>query len=222
MDWPLTGALTGVGVLACVVGFGAFTLIQSAPEPVKRVAPTTVLWAPGGQTATLIVLDPEPDIASYEPPPPERPRVPDPAPRKEKKNPPALKPPADDYAKGQPLPDQKKSGPANAPPAAKTPAPKAVAEQWRVVTTAKASFSNLGGHVDKNGVVDNMANSHLREAFQKHRNFGKLPSNIKTHINTQNINLALIAPYRGLLGINDKAIEEQQGIRFEKVVARSL
>jgi hypothetical protein len=218
MDWPLAGAVTGVGVLACVVGFGTFALIRSAPEPVKRPLPTTVLWAPAGQPTTLIVLDPATDDTSDVAPAPPRPRASEPAPPKEKKKAVTQKPASDAFARTQPLPDQKKMAPA--PGGAKALEPQVAVEQWRVITTSKASFTNLGGHVDKAGIVDNMANSHLREAFQKHRNFDRLPSHIKTHINTQNINLALIAPYRGLLGINDKNIEEEQGVKFVRVGAR--
>ena len=78
---------------------------------------------------------------------------------------------------------------------------------------------NLGGHIDKAGVVDNMANGHLREAFIKNKNFAKLPRHIQAHINTQNIDLAKIAPYRAMLGIDDKKMEDEQGVRFERVVS---
>ncbi|MBS0530912.1 MAG: hypothetical protein JSS22_16195 [Proteobacteria bacterium] len=85
------------------------------------------------------------------------------------------------------------------------------------MATAAASYYNLGGHIDNAGTVDSLASSHLREAFQAHRNFNRLPQDIKTHILTQNISLPKIAPYRGLLGINDKKIEQEQAIRFERV-----
>ena len=62
-----------------------------------------------------------------------------------------------------------------------------------------------------------MANGRLREAFKAHKNFDKLPAHIKLHINTQNINLAKIAPYRALLGIDDRKLEEEQGVRFERI-----
>ena len=74
-------------------------------------------------------------------------------------------------------------------------------DQWRVLVTSKASYFNLGGHVDSNGIVDSLASSHLRDALKEHKNFARLPPDIRTHILTQNINLAKIAPYRGLLGI---------------------
>jgi hypothetical protein len=91
------------------------------------------------------------------------------------------------------------------------------AEQWKVTTTSNASYFNLGGHVDKAGVVDSMASSHLREAFRSHKNFEKLPNHIKVHINTQNIDLSKIAPYRTLLGIDDKKLEQEQGVKFERI-----
>ena len=44
----------------------------------------------------------------------------------------------------------------------------------------------------------------MRDAFRAHKNFDKLPPHIKAHIMTaRNINLVLIAPWRGLLGIDD-------------------
>jgi len=91
-------------------------------------------------------------------------------------------------------------------------------QQWKVVVIAsKASFMNLGGHVSNGGIVDSMANSHLRDAFKAHRNFGQLPPELRTHILTQNINLTKVAPYRGLLELNDREMEDKQGVRFERV-----
>jgi hypothetical protein len=91
--------------------------------------------------------------------------------------------------------------------------------QWRAVATAKASFFNLGGHIDRNGVVDSLASPHLRDAFKAHRNYPKLPPHVKALIEAQNINLSKLAPYRALLGINDRTIEEEQAVRFERVGA---
>src|SRR5262249_23774500 len=76
--------------------------------------------------------------------------------------------------------------------------------QWRAVPTAKASYFNLGGHLDRNGVVDSLASPHLRDAFKAHRNYPRLPAHAKALIEAQNINLSKLAPYRALLGINDK------------------
>jgi hypothetical protein len=99
------------------------------------------------------------------------------------------------------------------------PPPTAAPEagQWRVVPTAAASYFNLGGHIDSNGVVDNLANSHLRDALKAHSRFGQLPPDIKTHILTQNINLPKIAPYRVLLGMDDRILEQEQAIKFVRV-----
>jgi hypothetical protein len=91
--------------------------------------------------------------------------------------------------------------------------------QWRAVPTAKASFFNLGGHLDKNGVVDSLASPHLRDAFKTHKNYPRLPPQTKALIEAQNINLSKLAPYRALLGINDRVIEEEQGVRFERVAS---
>ena len=89
-----------------------------------------------------------------------------------------------------------------------------------MVVTAKASYFNLGGHVDRAGIVDSLASSHLRDALKSHRNFPQLPPEIRSHILTQNINLAKVAPFRGLLGMDDKTLEEEQAVRFERVAAR--
>lgn len=43
MDWTLTGALSGVAVLASVVGYGSFVLIHSRPEPTGEYQASTVL-----------------------------------------------------------------------------------------------------------------------------------------------------------------------------------
>ena len=68
------------------------------------------------------------------------------------------------------------------------------------------------------GIVDSMATGYLREAFKKHRNFEKLPPDIRSYINnTQNISLVKLAQYRTLLGVNDKWLEEEQGVKFERI-----
>ena len=91
-------------------------------------------------------------------------------------------------------------------------------QKWRVVVIAgKASFSNLGGHVSNAGIVDDMANSHLRDHFKAHRNFGQLPPELRRHILTQSINLTKIAPYKGLLELTDREMEDKQGVRLERV-----
>lgn len=91
--------------------------------------------------------------------------------------------------------------------------------QWRVVTTGKASYTNLGGHVDKDGVVDSLASSYLRNALKQHKNYPKLPPQIKADIDEPNINLAKIAGYRALLGVDDRKMEMEQGVRFVKVAS---
>jgi hypothetical protein len=99
------------------------------------------------------------------------------------------------------------------------PEPPPRVEQWRVIVTASANYYNLGGHVDRAGTVDELASSHLRDALKVHRNFPRLPPDLRTHILTQNISLPKLAPYRGLLGMNDKTLEEEQAIRFVRVVS---
>lgn len=96
------------------------------------------------------------------------------------------------------------------------------AELWRVETTAKANYFNLGGHVDKDGVVDSLASSYLRDALKKHRNYPKLPPQIKAYIEAPNINLAKIAGYRAMLGVDDRKMEAEQGVKFVKVASRGV
>jgi hypothetical protein len=93
-------------------------------------------------------------------------------------------------------------------------------EQWRVIRAANASAFNLGGHIDRSGVVDSLASGHLRDAFKSLASYRKLPQHVRTLIDAANINLAKIAPYRSLLGINDKKLEDEQGVRFERVVSK--
>jgi hypothetical protein len=224
MDWPLTGALAGVGVLVCAVGVGAVALVRSAPEPARKPAALVHLLAPiGGRT--FITEGPPTDA---EPLPSASPLVADPVAPKAKKSPLVQKPAPEAFGKAAlPMPEPKKTAsvnvpaavPANVPPASKPPAadPQIEAERWRVTTTSKASYFNLGGHVDKAGIVDSLASSHLKEALKKNKNFDKLPPPLKAHISgPQNIDLNKIAPYRAMLGMDD-SLMEAQGVRFERV-----
>jgi hypothetical protein len=92
-------------------------------------------------------------------------------------------------------------------------------EEWKVITTAKANSFNLGGHVDANGIIDSLASPHFRDAVKKHPNYPKLPQRTKMAIEAPNINLAKLAPYRTSLGISDKKIEEEQGIKFVRIAS---
>jgi hypothetical protein len=229
MDWPVIGAVSAAVVVAGAVTFEVVVFVKSDSAPVKpppllasygssveRSAyeipgfatgrPTE--WTPSFPLIPLIDPDRMPETESRIPadhaPATEAPRKPPPAAG------PVKPPPA-----GEPL---------NTPPPAEiktakltTPEVQPRAEQWRVVVTDKASYFNLGGHVDRAGIVDSLASSHLRDALKSHRNFAQLPPDIRTHILTQNINLIKVAPYRGLLGMNDKTLEEEQAVRFERV-----
>jgi len=92
-------------------------------------------------------------------------------------------------------------------------------EEWKVITTAKASYFNLGGHVDANGNIDSLASGHFRDAIKKHPNYPKLPQAIKMAIEAPRISLVKLAPYRKYLGMNDKQIEEEQGVKFVRVAS---
>ena len=61
---------------------------------------------------------------------------------------------------------------------------------------------------------------HLRDALQKHKNFSKLPPVMQAHVRSAaNIDLNKLAPYRGLLGMEDSMMATQ-GIRFVRVAGR--
>jgi hypothetical protein len=234
MDWPVIGAVSAVAIVAGAVTYEVAVFMRSDPAPIKRAAQLTSYgpsvdrsayeipgfstgrsgeWTPSFPLIPLIDPDRLPAEESRVPatqPPPRAPPV-KPAAASGPVQPPA----SVDLQKAPPPSDVKTTNPA--PPA---PAPQPRAEQWRVVVTAKASYFNLGGHVDKAGIVDSLASSHLRDALKSHRNFPQLPPEIRSHILTQNINLAKLAPFRGLLGMNDKSLEEEQAVRFERVASR--
>ena len=240
MDWTVIGAVSAVVVVAGGVIFEVVVFTQSAPTPVKHTPQLASYgssversayeipgfatgrpaeWQPSFPLTRLIDPDPAPQpegpIPAGRTPTPGAPKKP-PAtstpttsvsPASAKTSNPAISGPA-------PTPNEVKT--ASLPP---TDAPPRV-EQWRVVVTANASYFNLGGHVDKAGIVDSLASSHLRDALKTHKNFPQLPPDLRTHILTQNINLTKVAPYRGLLGMNDKTLEEEQAVRFERVANR--
>jgi hypothetical protein len=218
-DWILIGALAGVTLLTGAIAYGLVSMLwkdtKQAPKNVVAFVPLVLVEGP-----------------AYVPPPssfpPERPIV-EPAP---------LAPPASIGSTGpverkihpraepavtarpapeRPAPQQKSSAAEDAPASPKPPAREIVT--WRVVATANANSSNIGGHINKVGVVDNLASGHLRNALKAHRNFGRLPPNLRAHIESPNIDLRRLAPYRALVGIDDSRIEAEHGIRFVRVVA---
>jgi hypothetical protein len=232
MDWPVIGAVSAVAIIAGAVTFEVVVFMQSDPAPVKR-APRLASyeasvdrsayeipgfasgkpaeWTPSFPLIPLIDPDRAPQaegrVPADQPAAPKAPRIPPAASV-------AVKPPPPGDQPGTPPPAEFNTA-KPATPEVQQPR----AEQWRVIVTAKASYFNLGGHVDSAGIVDSLASSHLRDALKSHRNFTQLPPEIRTHILTQNINLTKVAPYRGLLGMNDKTLEEEQAVRFERVAA---
>jgi hypothetical protein len=92
-------------------------------------------------------------------------------------------------------------------------------QEWKVVATARANSFNLGGHIDQAGVVDSLASPYLRAAFKKAPNYNKLPPEAKAWIEAPNIDLAKLAPYRALLGIDDTKIEADQAVKFVRVAS---
>lgn len=235
MDWPLTAALTGIAIAAGAGCYGLVTFISSdAPPPTSTIAATAQLTpssrlpagysppAPSrqefGPLRPFVLSDPdEPSDADKTGPGRNQKADPDVSPRRRpsaaKKEPPAK---AGQYDVAS-LPPNSAGQTVEAKASAPAPAP----ERWRVVATANASYFNLGGHINRSGIVDSLASSHLRDAFKAHRNFARLPADIKAHIlGAENIDLPRIAPYRVLLGINDRKLEEEQAVRFERVTNR--
>lgn len=220
MDWPLAGIAIGIAALTSATAYGVVSYIESDPPQLKVAAkspdpaltPRAALrlsLSPDEQfndTTPLISLSRPQDSSEFDKPSDATPSQPAPPRIRDK----------------HPLP-ARVIAPAEKPPppsgniAMITPHHTQQVVQWRVIATANASYLNLGGHIDRAGIVDNAASEQLREAFKVHRNFNKLPPDIRTHILTQNISLPRIAPYRGLLGINDKTIEREQAVRFERV-----
>jgi len=128
--------------------------------------------------------------------------------------------PSDISGRRLPPEGQKKTAPTTASQSKEAANPQqAGIEEWKVITTAKASFFNLGGHVDADGNIDSLASSHFRDALKKHPNYPKLPQAIKMAIEAPRISLVKLAPYRTSLGINDKQIEQEQGIKFVRVAS---
>ena len=126
--------------------------------------------------------------------------------------------PTVEISSGRPPPEgQKKTAPTMASQSKEAVHPEL--EEWKVITTAKASPFNLGGHVDRNGIIDSLASPHFRDAIKKHPNYPKLPQRIQTAMEAPNISLVKLAPYRTHLGISDKKIEEEQGVKFVRVAS---
>jgi hypothetical protein len=227
MDWTLTGALGGVAILAITAGYGLSVIARSNPEPAKeyRAAPVLiptperpVVDANANVPAAGYTLQSNAPAVVYAPAPQANaPPVSNTAGSPQYPSRVEIPPPIGSTPKDHSLPpDYPISGYKEAKPPP-LPKPQINSDFWEVHTTAKASYFNLGGHVDKNGVVDSLASSYLRDALMKHKNYAKLPPQIQIYIDGPSINLAKIAGYRALLGIDDKEMEEKQGVKFTRI-----
>jgi hypothetical protein len=234
MDWTLTGALGGVAILAIAAGYELSVIVRSNPEPAKEYRATPALIptperpvvdansnAPAvGYTlqssAPAVVDAPAPQADA----PPVSNTAGSPQYSSRVEIPPPIASRPKDHA---PPPVYPISGSKEAKPPPPQPKPQISSDIWEVHPTAKASYFNLGGHVDRNGVVDSLASSYLKNALMKHKNYAKLPPQIQTYIDGPNINLAKIAGYRALLGMDDKEMEEKQGVKFIRIAgSRSI
>jgi hypothetical protein len=224
MDWTLTSALGAVAILVVAVGYELSVITRYSPDPAKKHQAAPILiaapergvvearsngpavgYAPQASPAA-VGYAPTPQASALRPDTTEPPQNSSPAEGSRRANqrlPPVYASSA--HSEVKPPPSQLK--------------PQISSDLWVVHTTTKASYFNLGGHVDKNGVVDDLASSYLRDALKKHQNYAKLPSHIQAYINQPNINLANIAGYRAMLGINDKEMEEKQGVQFIRIAA---
>jgi len=226
MDWTLIGALGGVAILAVVVGYEFSMIPRYSPEPAKKhqAAPILiaarerpVVEASSNDPAVGFALQSSPPAVEYDlAPQANAPRLSNATQSPQNSS----RVEVSSRAKDHSLPPVYSNSAHNEvkppPPQLK---PQIGSDLWEVHTTAKANYFNLGGHVDKNGVVDSLASSYLRDALKKHQNYAKLPSHIQAYINEPNINLAKIAPYRARLGIDDKEMEEKQGVLFIRIAA---
>lgn len=235
LDWPVVGAIAAVTILGGAVAYEVVALLRSDPIPVKRPpllasygssVERTAYDIPGfaaGGTGErplnfplIRLIDPDREPA------PEATPAAKGAPAAAKAQRPAQPkkaPPPQETTKA--VPDSSEVKVAKLAPIEIAPTPAAAAparaEQWRVIPTANASYFNLGGHIDRAGIVDGLATPHLRDALAKHSKFGQLPGDIRNHILTQNIDLPKIAPYRSLLGMDDRILEQEQAVKFVRL-----
>jgi hypothetical protein len=221
MDWPVIGTVSATILVAGALTFEVVDLMQPDPAPIRPLPQLARLIGPERIVLNQSLVPPltapiEPGrIPRNESPIPADPEPAAPPPQTASIVSALAKSPSSGVVYTAPPPREFKT----AKLTLVEPPPQPRAEQWRIVVTAGATYYNLGGHVDRAGIVDEVASGHLREALKAHRNFPRLPPELRTHILTQNISLPRLAPYRGLLGMNDRTLEEEQAIRFVRVVS---
>ena len=205
-------------MLAITVGYEFLAITRSNPEPAKQSQVNQVarVLIPARERPLVVAASANaPAVAEAASPQTEAPHVyttasvPEYSSRVELSPPVGSRPkdhsPPPDYA--SPARNEVKLPPSQPQP---PPPPPMKVDSWEVQITAKASYYNLGGHVDKNGIVDSLASSYLGHALKKHKNYPKLPPQIQAYINAPNINLTKIAGSRAMLGIDDKEMEKSR------------
>jgi hypothetical protein len=244
MDWPVIGAFAAVAVIGGGVVYEGVTMLRSTPAPVQsqhllasygpsvdRSAYDIPGFASSGagerplSFPLIRLIDPDRDAEQAQAAAAGKEgatkQAPGPAKKAAAPQDAAKAPPASGEVKVARLTpgttDPGSSVPGTGTATGTAPAALARPEQWRVVATANASYFNLGGHIDRAGVVDSLASSHLRDALKQHSKFGQLPPDIRTHILTQNIDLCRVAPYRSMLGMDDRVLEQEQAVKFIRV-----
>ena len=182
MDWPVIGTVSATILVAGAFTFEVVVFMQPDPEPMRPLLRLPRLIEPdrmaqGESSLPRLANVIEPDrMAQGESTLPRRGRLtePDRVPRSESPTPadpePTAPPPGASMASA--FAQLRPSGVVySAPPprefktAKLTLAEPPPREQWRVVVTAGANYYNLGGHIDRAGIVDEFASSHLREAL---------------------------------------------------------
>jgi hypothetical protein len=223
MDWRLVGALA-LAILSCgLLGVGVIALVVSGPGEQRRIptSPTLVVESEAGRlTADVRPIGYSEARDTDSEPKTERLSSADasPAPSTQPLERPAVK--ASDKVMPRRPPSSDHTKPASPSVSRPLPAqPEISVQEWRAVPTAAANLFNLGGHLDQSGLVDSMASPRLRDAFKKVKNYNKLPPEAKAWIEEPNINLSKLAPYRALLGMEDRKIEQEQAVKFVRIAS---
>jgi hypothetical protein len=183
MDWPLTGALAGITMLTAGASYEVVTLILSDVAVPKQTVKSAQLVPTAARPIYFAPSLPREELTPTAPPLLlNRPVGPfdirktnleaDPAETAKARLPNVVKkasplrleslPPATVEGVAPVLPKSNASlqtGPLQGAPASQVIAQ----EKWRVVATENASYFNLGGHINRSGVVDSLASSHLRD-----------------------------------------------------------
>jgi hypothetical protein len=164
MDWTLAGALVGVTILAGTVGYELFVIARSNPAPAQEYQAPRILL-PARERAVVNASSDVPAVVVTPATQTSAPQINAPPVYTTASSPQyssrvEILPPVGGGPKDHSPPPDSSTSAHNVvkpPPQPPPPRPQINSESWLIQTTAKASYYNLGGHVDKNGVVDSLA-----------------------------------------------------------------